>query len=88
MNRLSHKDIKLLIQKCCSIIWSLYKIEWWKAITSKVSKSCCTRVKCSDFPTTNVEVVNFFEMEDNYHDIFKDIKPHKKRDGSSGGTIY
>ena len=88
VNRLSNTRIKELIKKCCTIIWSLYKIEWWKAITSKVSKSCCTRVKCSDFPTTNIEVKNFFESEDTYHETFKNIKPHKKRDGSSDGMIY
>ena len=54
------QDIKKFLEKITQILWSLYRREWWKSITSLLSKTIKTNISFELFPTNVKEVHELF----------------------------
>ena len=53
-------DITNFLEKITQILWSLYRKEWWKSITSSLSKTIRTNISFENFPTNVKEVHELF----------------------------
>ena len=62
-----------LVRRLCNVIWSLYRIEWWRKIMSVVAKGNVHHVICSDFPRNASSARELFQLNDNFREYNNEI---------------
>ena len=70
-------EVKAFLYSLSEILWSLYRIEWWRTVMSRAVKISCLNIKLPEFPINYVEIQLLLIKEQSLAELIRAAKPYE-----------
>jgi len=70
-------EVKDFLHSLSQILWSLYRIEWWRTVMSKAVKFLSGNIKLKEFPINFAEILQLLLKEPPLVELIAAAKPHE-----------
>ena len=70
-------EVKDFLHSLSQILWSLYRIEWWRTVMSKAVKFLSGNIKLTEFPINFAEIMQLLLKEPPLVELIAVAKPHE-----------